>query len=410
MSRGQTAPPRPALIAALNDETGRKLSTAAILFQLAIADRLGLGLTDLVCGEILARTGSITAGELAELSGLTTGAITGVVDRLEKVGFVRRVSDPHDRRRVMLEPQYAQFDRASGNPYHALEQQFNALYQKYSDPELALVLEFLRQSTTILDEQAMRLRSPDSAPAASAAPRVPENLNAPVNARARTQADRRAETPDAALIQIRRGGTPQPTRTFATPRGELGVAQWKWISGGVNAVFKLDPAMTDLYRATFTHDIPIVRDHNGAVSIHYRHRTLFGRGGGRAKVVLNPAAAWDFDFECGASQIQADLRELVLRGFVFKSKASKVTLRLPPPSGTVRLHFESPVSDIRIEYPKRVPVHLEFQGDWSTLVFERKKFDVSSETRESPDYKRASNRYLIEFVGGASKVTVEESK
>src|SRR6476620_3955370 len=104
MSRGQTELDRAAIIQALNDEAGRKSSTATIMYQLAIADRLNLSLTDLVAGEIVSRTGAITAGELAELSGLTTGAITGVVDRLEKGGFVRRVNDPNDRRRVMLEP------------------------------------------------------------------------------------------------------------------------------------------------------------------------------------------------------------------------------------------------------------------------------------------------------------------
>ena len=82
----------------------RHLATATILFHQAIADRLGMHLTDHKCGDILVQTGPITAGELAERTGLTTGAITGVIDRLEKAGFVRRVKDPDDRRRVIIEP------------------------------------------------------------------------------------------------------------------------------------------------------------------------------------------------------------------------------------------------------------------------------------------------------------------
>src|SRR5262245_4409010 len=94
---------RRVLLAALNDSF-RQLSTATILFHQAIADRLGLNVTDHKCADILLRTGPVTAGELARQTGLTTGAITGVIDRLEKAGFVRRIRDADDRRRVIVEP------------------------------------------------------------------------------------------------------------------------------------------------------------------------------------------------------------------------------------------------------------------------------------------------------------------
>src|ERR1051326_2126836 len=94
---------REELLAALNDEF-RQLSTVTILFHQAIADRLGMNVTDHKCADILLRTGPITAGELAQRTGLTTGAITGVIDRLEKAGFVRRARDRGDRRRVVIEP------------------------------------------------------------------------------------------------------------------------------------------------------------------------------------------------------------------------------------------------------------------------------------------------------------------
>src|SRR5262245_6590047 len=124
MSRGQLEPIRAALITALNDEVGRKAGTATVLYQSAIAEKLGLSLTDLGCGEILSRTGSITAGELAALSGLTTGAITGVVDRLEKGGLARRVNDPNDRRRVMIEPVSERFYVVAGDAYRTLAERF----------------------------------------------------------------------------------------------------------------------------------------------------------------------------------------------------------------------------------------------------------------------------------------------
>src|SRR6185436_7386052 len=85
------------------EQLGFRLSTATVLFHSAIADRLGVSVTDLKCYSILRQTGPITAGELGERLGLTTGAITGVIDRLEHVGLVHRARDPNDRRRVVLE-------------------------------------------------------------------------------------------------------------------------------------------------------------------------------------------------------------------------------------------------------------------------------------------------------------------
>src|SRR6516165_3630549 len=94
---------RTELLVNLN-EGFRQLSAATILFHQAIADRLGMNITDHKCADMLARNGAMTAGDLADYAGLTTGAITGVIDRLEKAGFVHRVKDPHDRRRVIVEP------------------------------------------------------------------------------------------------------------------------------------------------------------------------------------------------------------------------------------------------------------------------------------------------------------------
>lgn len=408
MSRGKTQLDRAAVIAALSDEVGRKSSTATILYQQAIAERMGVGLTDLVCGEILSRTGAITAGELADLSGLTTGAITGVVDRLEKAGLVRRVNDPNDRRRVMLEPVPARFDHVSGNPYEALEKRFNELYADYSDDELAVLLDFLRKSITIFDEESMRLRS-KGAPRAQGErePRVTVDIKARVEPRVRVRAEMQARAEGEALLQIHRGRH-REERIFSAPRNELDSARLEWVSGPVSLELRGAKGMSELYRAQFQHDIPIVRDQEGIVSVQYRHRTLFGRGGGRAEVELNTQTAWDMDLECGPSDIEADLREISLRGIALRSGISKLTFLLPPPSGTVRVRLETGQSHIRIERPKNVPVRLVIEGDWSKLHFDRQRVNVSTETRESPEYKRATDRYLIELIGGGSKLVVEE--
>src|SRR5262245_63436874 len=81
----------------------RQMSAGSVMFHQAIADRIGLHVTDHKCADLIMRNGSMTAGALAGLTGLTTGAITGVVDRLESAGLVRRALDTNDRRRVLRE-------------------------------------------------------------------------------------------------------------------------------------------------------------------------------------------------------------------------------------------------------------------------------------------------------------------
>jgi DNA-binding MarR family transcriptional regulator len=81
----------------------RMTQNAADAVDDAATEMLGLNRTDLICLDILDRLGTVTAGRLATESRLTTGAVTAVLDRLEKAGFVRRVADPTDRRRVLVE-------------------------------------------------------------------------------------------------------------------------------------------------------------------------------------------------------------------------------------------------------------------------------------------------------------------
>lgn len=82
----------------------REMSGLTVLFHTRVAERMGLSVTDHKCLDIAMRAdGPLTAGHIARMSGLSTGAVTGVIDRLERHGFVRRVRDPHDRRKVLVE-------------------------------------------------------------------------------------------------------------------------------------------------------------------------------------------------------------------------------------------------------------------------------------------------------------------
>lgn len=85
-------------------ELQRELSTMTVLFHSRIAEQMGLSGTDHKCLELAMRAKvPLTAGQIAQLSGLSTGAVTGVIDRLERRGLVRRLRDPRDRRKVLVE-------------------------------------------------------------------------------------------------------------------------------------------------------------------------------------------------------------------------------------------------------------------------------------------------------------------
>lgn len=82
----------------------RSLGTRTVLYQQYAASSLGLYNNDYLSVDILHEKGPITAGELSKLTGLATGSVTALIDRLEKNGFVRRQNDPKDRRKVIIVP------------------------------------------------------------------------------------------------------------------------------------------------------------------------------------------------------------------------------------------------------------------------------------------------------------------
>ena len=136
---------------------GRELSAATILFHQAIADRLGLNPTDHKCLDLLVLKGLTTAGALADMTGLTTGAITGVIDRLEAAGYVRREDDPNDRRRVILRVIPKGY-REIGRLFESLSTAVNDLSTRYNDRELATILDFMSRSSQMLQEETRKLR------------------------------------------------------------------------------------------------------------------------------------------------------------------------------------------------------------------------------------------------------------
>lgn len=123
----------------------REASGQGVLISQTIAGRVGLNASDLECLDLMQLQGPRTAGELARATGLTSGAITGLIDRLERAGYVARESDPADRRRVVVRvrPESLAELNALYAPLQMASQDLNA---GYSDAELALIAGFMERN------------------------------------------------------------------------------------------------------------------------------------------------------------------------------------------------------------------------------------------------------------------------
>ncbi len=127
-------------------------------FDHLAAQRLGLNQTDLHCISIVQNRGGLSAGELADEAGLTTGAVTGVIDRLERAGYARRAPDPADRRRVKVEVTPKFYERA-GEIWGPVRAEWGReLAGRFSGAELEQAIEFLRATNELTARNLDRLR------------------------------------------------------------------------------------------------------------------------------------------------------------------------------------------------------------------------------------------------------------
>ena len=348
------------------EEENRK-STAESMFLLqAVAERSGMNLTDLQCITILTSTGPITAGRLADEMGLTTGSVTGVIDRMERAGYVRRERDQNDARRVIVRPVSEKLERAAGF-LGSQDRVLEELMSDYEERDLALFLDLMRKSNDMTREETARIR---------------------------------------AASKGGQGGE------FSAPLGSAQNGRVVFANGASRLTLRAASGMDDLYRARLEGSVPKVEVADGTVTFHYPRRFggLFeGRSRSGGEVTLNAAVPWEVEVRGGAHKVQADLRGLKLTSFVLTRGSSDLDLTLPEPSGVVPVRFSGGASEANIRRPAGVEARLTMKGGVSKLTFDEQSFDaVGGKLRlQSPGYDSVSDRYEIEVSGGASKVTVQ---
>lgn len=140
----------------------RRSQTATDRFDQAVADALGMNRTDMRCLDVLEREGAVTAGRLAQATGLTTGAMTTALDRLERAGFARRLRDTSDRRRVLVEVTPRALS-AAGHFYAEHAEQGERLYGLYNEKQLELLLRFVRDGRVFNEAHAERVEQQNRA-------------------------------------------------------------------------------------------------------------------------------------------------------------------------------------------------------------------------------------------------------
>ncbi|MDX2680965.1 MarR family winged helix-turn-helix transcriptional regulator [Streptomyces soliscabiei] len=152
-------PPRPAATPAQALSAMDDLIAASMIGQQEMAQRLGLNISDLTCFAYVIQAGEnlLTAGDLATRVHVTTGAVTGILNRLERAGYVTRRADPEDRRRVRVAavPSAVARLHVLYEPYY---DRLNALFADYSSAEIAVLTDWFTRATTLANAYREELR------------------------------------------------------------------------------------------------------------------------------------------------------------------------------------------------------------------------------------------------------------
>jgi DNA-binding MarR family transcriptional regulator len=336
-------------------------------FGQTVAIRFGLSESDVEALSVLLDTGAATAGRLSELMGLTSGAVTRVIDRLEQAGYVRRVPDPADRRRVVVEliPEkiaavqatMAQFGEKSASEMG-----------RYTDAELAVIDDFLTRMAAVTRDEANALR----------------------------------DAPD------REAGSQSE---YTAPIGGLSHARMLFKSGANELLIRGAADLEDLYRATFDGPVPQVRLRDGIVTIQYKGRLQWDWRDRRADVSLNAGVPWDIEIVGGSNKLQGKLASVDLRSFELTGGVDQLRLTLGRPSGIVPIRLTGGVNHARFERPTGVHVQLQISGAAGRVEFDQQKLGGTAgpSLLETPGAAQASDRFVIEATGAASRITVVEA-
>jgi DNA-binding MarR family transcriptional regulator len=346
------------------------LAATVVLFEQAAADRLGLHVAHLHCANLLRLTGPMTAGQIAELTGLTTGSVTSMVDRLERAGYVRRESDPHDRRRVVVQADAEAMERDIGPLYASLAEATVQLLNGYSDEGLAFLVEHLTRNNALMLEEAVKLRH-------------------------------------AAAQDEQGSGVELNDNEVTVPLGTITEGHLVFTTGATRLSLNGNGGAAELFRAQFGRFAPSVLVDGGLVKVFYR-QALLNWSANSAEIRLNPTIPWRLDLVSSGAACRADLRAVHLQALEVNGKASTMELLLPPPTTHTPLRIAGNASTITVRRPADAALRVRLGRGASTVVIDGQEFDpTGNASYQSPNDAQASARYDIEVTARISTVVID---
>lgn len=343
----------------------RRLAEAERRLVAATAGHVGLNLADFEAVQFLAAEGPVPAGRIAEAMGITSGAVTGLVDRLERASWVERARHEVDRRQVVV--------------------QLASARRELIEADRALRERLLGEALAELDDDAVQ-----------EAARVLEG--------AATQ----LLTGAAELTRDDPAG--QPADADRAPIGGIEHGRLRFAAGAARLELR-GSRIKDLYRARFDGKRPQVTvTPSGEVDVQYKGFSWFGVGDVAAQLTLTSALPWSIEIRRGVSQLAADLRELHIESIAITGGASQSELSLPNPRGTSTLRLTGGASRLIVRRPRGAAAQISIRGGASNLVFDAQQLgSVGGAARLStPGWDTASDRWSIELTGGASDLKVIE--
>lgn len=338
----------------------RAHSLESELFLHAVADRLDMTTADFVCLTLLLLEGPCTAGRLAERTGLSTGAITGVVDRLSGQGRVRRQVDPVDRRRVVVEP-VRERARDLSDVLGPMVADARLLHERFRPDELQVVLRFVGEARQMLARHTASLRSGD-----------------PVS-----------QAPDGVVV---------------VPRGKSSDAVLHVV--GLPSRFRLAAADlgADLCRVDLDGRTPSVRAWSSHVMVQLRGRA---RAAARGELMVHQGVRWTIEINGGCSQLEVDLRPALLAAVVVRGGARQLELDLPAPDGVVPVRVLGGAVRMVVRRPAGVPVGVRIRGGASEVVVDGVRVRAAAGGTTFAGRTEGEPGYEVELHGGASRLVVE---
>ena len=371
----------------MNDNSPIRQAVRTAEFDEVLAEHLGLNPTDLRCLELVVADDGATPGRIAERSGLTTGAITGVLDRLEKAGYTVRQPDPADRRSVVVRPVPARIADLA-DAMASLDTAIDALLAAYTQEQRASLESFLVAAAQISAEETARLR-------------------------AETRGGFVGDTFHAPLGGVTRGrlafssGAPRMAVNVA-PLGPRAAARIIMETSASRLDFASTAPVGQLIVASFDGPRPDVRATGGTVTVRYRRQPVAAFAARRARIALSGEIPWSIELDGGLTDLTGSLDGVRLQRLDVEGGTNHLSLVLPRPSGTATVRLSGVASAVAFSRPAGVPVAIRLGGGISHLrVDSKRREQVRGQRRYVGEgFEESPDRYELEVLGGASDLTV----